>query len=314
MNHRVEMKTNFIYQDMDYTIENEYLRVVISSRGAEVQSVMRKSDGKELWWQGDPRFWDGRSPILFPACGGLWNGSYTYQGASYQMPKHGFVKDQEWEAVEPFSPDSVSFVFRSSEQTLSQYPFHFELQIKYRVLESQLECSYSVSNHESDRLMPFQIGGHPAIALPDYHEGAEVIGYIQPKGDSEIHAECLTVVRAGEQGCWSRPRYAVPSTWDGLIPISEETFANEALIFDHNQIHGVNILDLNREVLAQISSGAPVWLFWQQQNLLCPYICAEPWFGLCDLQGESVDLTERPYTLTVSPGNVVSDLLWKAIF
>ena len=59
---------------MNYTIENEDLRVVISSLGAEVQSVVRKSDDKELWWQGDPRFWDGRSPVLFPACGGLWNG------------------------------------------------------------------------------------------------------------------------------------------------------------------------------------------------------------------------------------------------
>ena len=54
---------------MNYTIENEDLRVVISSLGAEVQSVVRKSDDKELWWQGDPRFWDGRSPILFPAYG-----------------------------------------------------------------------------------------------------------------------------------------------------------------------------------------------------------------------------------------------------
>lgn len=299
---------------MNYTIENEDLRVVISSLGAEVQSVVRKSDDKELWWQGDPRFWDGRSPILFPACGGLWNGVYTYQGGVYQMPKHGFVKDKEWEMIEQAAPDSITFAFHDTEQTRELYPFRFELRITYQLCGLKLECLYSVANHEQDRLMPYQIGGHPAIALPDFAEGAEVIGYIQPKDKSEINAACLSVVRAGEQGCWSRQRHAVPSTWDGLIPISEETFANEALIFDHNQIHGVNILDLNRNILASISSDAPVWLFWQQQNLLCPYICAEPWFGLCDLQNESVDLIERPYTLTAAPGNVTGGTLWAATF
>ena len=216
--------------------------------------------------------------------------------------------------IEQAAPDSITFAFHDTEQTRELYPFRFELRITYQLCGLKLECLYSVANHEQERVMPDQIGGDPAIALPDFAEGAEVIGYIQPKDKSEINAACLSVVRAGEQGCWSRQRHAVPSTWDGLIPISEETFANEALVFDHNQIHGVTILDLNRNILASISSDAPVWLFWQQQNLLCPYICAEPWFGLCDLQNESVDLIERPYTLTAAPGNVTGGTLWAATF
>ena len=143
---------------MNYTIENEDLRVVISSLGAEVQSVVRKSDDKELWWQGDPRFWDGRSPILFPACGGLWNGVYTYQGSVYQMPKHGFVKDKEWEMIEQTAPDSITFAFHDTEQTRELYPFRFELRITYQLCGLKLECLYSVANHEQDRLMPYQIG------------------------------------------------------------------------------------------------------------------------------------------------------------
>ena len=63
-----------------------------------------------------------------------------------------------------------------------------------------------------------------------------------------------------------------------------------------------------------MESAAPVWLFWQMQGLLCPYVCAEPWYGLCDLQGESVSLIERPYTQCVPPQADDSGVLWSVEF
>ncbi|MCR5239316.1 MAG: aldose 1-epimerase family protein, partial [Prevotella sp.] len=44
-------------------LKNEQLSVVISEKGAELQSI-KDANGKEYLWQGDPAFWPRRSPIL----------------------------------------------------------------------------------------------------------------------------------------------------------------------------------------------------------------------------------------------------------
>lgn len=298
---------------MNYTIENEHLRVTISSAGAEVQSVTRKRDGQEMWWQGDPQYWGGRSPILFPACGGLWDGKYTHDGVEYQMPKHGFAKKMEWQYEPQDEATTAVFSICDTEETWEHYPFHFALYISYSLIENNLVCQFALQNLEQEEFLHFQIGGHPAIALPDFREDADVIGYIQPlvTDNEEIDARLLSVVRAGEQGCYSRDRHPVPTSEEGLIPISNSTFANEALIFDHSLIAGARILDAQKQVLATVRSESPVWLFWQQQTHLCPFICAEPWYGLCDRQGDSVQLIDRPYSQNVAPDGLTQGLLWE---
>lgn len=52
-----------------YRIENPYLKVEVSSHGAELQSIYDKETEKEVLWQGDPKYWGRRSPILFPNVG-----------------------------------------------------------------------------------------------------------------------------------------------------------------------------------------------------------------------------------------------------
>ena len=61
------------------SIQNEYLCVEISTKGAELQSI-RDTAGTERLWQGDPAFWTGRAPVLFPICGGLREDAYYLDG------------------------------------------------------------------------------------------------------------------------------------------------------------------------------------------------------------------------------------------
>ena len=46
-------------------LKNEQLSVVVSEKGAELQSI-KDANGKEYLWQADPKYWNRRSPILFP--------------------------------------------------------------------------------------------------------------------------------------------------------------------------------------------------------------------------------------------------------
>ena len=73
-----------------------------------------------MLWQGIPEYWHGRSPILFPAVGGLWNGTYRLDGKSYRMPKHGFMREKEW-TLEEETADSLTLFIRTAEKTAKRF-------------------------------------------------------------------------------------------------------------------------------------------------------------------------------------------------
>ena len=60
---------------MEYVLKNGTLTATVESYGAELRSVVK--DGAEYLWQGDPAYWAGRAPVLFPICGRLVEGKYT---------------------------------------------------------------------------------------------------------------------------------------------------------------------------------------------------------------------------------------------
>ena len=70
---------------MNHVIENEALRVTVSSMGAEMISAVDKKDGTEYVWQGDATYWTGHAYNLFPICGRLTEGKYTYKGNTYEI-------------------------------------------------------------------------------------------------------------------------------------------------------------------------------------------------------------------------------------
>ena len=65
---------------MFYTIENQKIKVTVSDLGAEMTSLVLKKTNTEYLWQADPEYWAGQAYNLFPICGRLWDGKYTYQG------------------------------------------------------------------------------------------------------------------------------------------------------------------------------------------------------------------------------------------
>ena len=53
----------------EFTIENEYLSLTVTTWGAQIKSVVRKCDNVEHMWQADPAVWGYHAPILFPHAG-----------------------------------------------------------------------------------------------------------------------------------------------------------------------------------------------------------------------------------------------------
>ena len=61
-------------------IENEVAVVEVKTLAAEITSFYDKEKNIEHMWQGDPQFWAGRNPILFPMVGSTWTKDYQIDG------------------------------------------------------------------------------------------------------------------------------------------------------------------------------------------------------------------------------------------
>ena len=149
---------------MNYTIFNDLIEVTVSDVGAELMSIKSRKDGTEYLWQGDPAFWAGRAYNLFPICGRLTEGKYTFRGETYEMNLHGFVRKSTLDAT-VLARDKIDFGLRSDERTLKMYPFDFEYHICYSLVGSTVKMEISVVNH-TESTMPFALGGHPGFNVP----------------------------------------------------------------------------------------------------------------------------------------------------
>ena len=115
---------------MIYSIHNNELSVAISSKGAELQSIIHKDFGLEYMWSGDPAFWGKKSPVLFPIVGGLKNNEYQYNNKTYNLPRHGFARDMEFEVAEQ-EDAGIKLTLKSNEETIAKYPFPFKFSLRY---------------------------------------------------------------------------------------------------------------------------------------------------------------------------------------
>src|SRR5438105_12818107 len=112
------------------SISNDIVSIKVATRGAELQSIYHKQHQLEYMWSGDPAYWGKHSPVLFPIVGELKNKRYTYQGKQYNLGRHGFARDMEFDITEQ-SESSVTMSLQSNEQTKEKYPFDFVFSVKY---------------------------------------------------------------------------------------------------------------------------------------------------------------------------------------
>ena len=156
---------------MEITIQNQAIKAVIKTKGAELSSL--KKGGKNYIWEINSEFWNKTSPILFPIVGALKNGEYFHEGKVYKLSRHGFARDFEFDVIEN-SGNAVVFSLKSNEETLKVYPFHFELQLSYILEGNKLVVKYEIINRSSEK-MYYSIGAHPAFNIDGNFEDFSLI-------------------------------------------------------------------------------------------------------------------------------------------
>jgi galactose mutarotase-like enzyme len=254
-------------------IENKLLKVAIASKGAELQSIFHKSFFLEYMWNGDPVFWAKRSPVLFPIVGTLKDDRYNFKNKSYQLGRHGFAREMEFE-VEDHQKDQVRFLLKSNEPTFKNFPFLFEFRVNYQLQDDELKTSYNIQNTGSEDLY-FSVGGHPAFKLP-LIEGTSYNDYYLEFDKNE------TLPRWPISPAGLLEKNPVPVLQHTrILPLTKELFFQDALVFKHPVSSSVSLksgrtlhgLDFNFH-------GFPYLGIWAAKN--ADFVCIEPWCGIAD--------------------------------
>lgn len=270
-------------------ISNGKIAIRTRRLSAELCSIKNEETGEELMWQADPKIWGRHCPMLFPTVGAVWEGRYRHRGVVHEMSKHGFLQNAEFE-LKSLESNSVTYFTHDTAQTRAIFPFMFGLEQKFTLAGNTVKVEWTVRNEGCD-YMPFQIGGHPSFYFRGFSESDDIKGYLQ--FDIE-NPESATV---GCGGCLAERRYVLPAP-GGLMPLHDDDFKVDSIIIDHSQVHSITLLDKERQPIVKVSSRAPVFLVWSPYGKKAPFVCIEPWYGLCDKEGYEGEFAQRPYTNT----------------
>lgn len=276
-------------------LESHGIVAEFKSLGAELTSL--RKGGVEYLWQGDPAFWNGQSPLLFPNTGRYWDNRYHYDGQTFEQKAHGFARTSEFAVIDR-ADNRVVFGLHSSDETLKVYPFSFFLFVTYRLDADGLTVEWFVRN-EGDTDMYFQIGAHPALNLPDYDAAQHVHGYLQLEP-----AQRLQWFIPEQKGCIDP---AVPQTLDGaeLMPLTAQTFNVDTYVIEASGLRSCTLLTADKQPWVSVDFNMPVLALWAPtiNHPDCPFVCIEPWYGSCDTIGYDGPLAERRHEQTLAPGS-----------
>lgn len=279
-------------------IQNGELSASIDSKGAQLTSLALA--GSEYLWQGDPRWWAKRAPILFPIVGSLRNGRAASEQGEVSLGRHGFARDVEHEVVAQ-GESSVTFEIRDTAQTREMFPYAFRLNTTYALTgEASLTQTFRVEN-TGDVTLPFSVGGHPAFNVPAPGTTNERFA------DYEIaftEAWTCEVPKIAEGGLLAYDTAALAVDHADAMPLTHELFADDAVML--TDVPG-GTLTLRSRV-----SGHGVRVDFADFKYIgiwsalgdAPFVALEPWTGHATLTSED-DVFEHKRDITLlDPGAV----------
>jgi aldose 1-epimerase len=279
---------------MEFMIENDLLRVTVTQWGAQIKSVLRKSDGVEHIWNGNPEVWKYHTPVMFPYCGKVKDGRIEIRGRFVEnAPAHGVVRTLTHELVSQ-TADSLTLAVSSSEETLSIFPYHFRFLTTFRLEGECLHYTLTVENTDNEDF-PFGIGYHPGFAIP-FDDQHSALDYELRFSDMEspICMETPTGLLNG--------RYYVLGNNMQSIPVTDKMFdaGSHCMVNLTSKTLGIYEKDSGRAVVCEIS-GHPYCLIWSQPGMP-QFVCIEPWHSLPSTEEGSYAWEDKAAAAVVQPG------------
>ena len=261
---------------MIFTAENNTFSLGVKEMGAELTSLKSKKTGIEYIWDGNTDIWYGQSPILFPIIGRLLDDKYRLNGIEYTMPKHGIVRKKPFKLVKQ-TENSLTFVQTDDEESLKMYPYHFELEVEFKLTENGLSVTHTVHN-KNDAVMYYSFGAHPAF-------NCEIGDYLEFSENEELLTE-----RIDHDSILIEEKFPVEIDKNRLN-ITKDLFVDDALILSGYKSKAISLKSDNHNRVVKFNFDSPLLGIWAKPD--APYVCIEPWWGVNDNYDKKTDLSEK---------------------
>ncbi len=271
-------------------IENEFLSVEINERGAELFSIKGKKTGVEYLWQGDEKFWKDRSPVLFPICGRLFGGKYSYKDKEYEMLLHGIARSCDFKS-KTVSLEEVEMVLNSTEKTKEIYPFDFELKIIYALENNQLKIKFAVEN-QGDNDLYFSFGWHPGFNVPFNKDENFEDYYIEFSSEKLnrylfVNGGFITGEKKGYE-------------FDNKKLHLKHSLFDEDIFFEIEK-GKVQLKSKKSDNCLEIAFDDMTCLgLWHNDHSEAPFVCIEPWHGVPSTNGVIDDFATKQQMLKLN--------------
>lgn len=264
---------------MQTQIKSASLTITLSPFGGQLTSI-KDTKGTEYLWQGNPTYWSGQAPILFPIVGSLRNNTGTTQsGKVLSMSRHGVAKKCDF-ALSSQSDSTAVYSLQANEETLAAYPFQFALEQRYSVSDNTITVEYMVRNR-GEEPMPFQIGAHPGFNCPLF-DGEDFSDYrvVFPQKET-VRAPLLTPDGLVDV---SQTNFTFDNA--DTIQLQHSLFYKDAIALPHLKSDSVSLLNREGHGVQLDFPGFDYLLLWSAKND-APFLCLEPWTGLATCTDES---------------------------
>jgi galactose mutarotase-like enzyme len=276
-------------------LENQFLKVSIDTKGAQLSSLRNKVTGVEHMWQADPTVWPWHAPNLFPIVGQLANDELLVDGEKYSMKRHGFARQSEFIKLES-NDVSASFSLPYCEKTLEVYPYKFDFQVMYTLIENALRVTYKLINRDK-KTVYFSVGGHPAFNVP-FNAGENYEDYyVEFETNEKLDIHLLSA-----EGLFTSETQPV-TIKNKKLYLTRDLFAADALVLKDMKSRMVTIKSDKHEHSLSVEFPHFNYLgLWAKPG--ADFLCIEPWLGCADSADEPKDIKQKEAIQKIAVGHV----------
>lgn len=283
-------------------LKSDQLYVQFQTLGGALSSIKDK-EGVEYLWQGDPTYWSGQAPVLFPICGSVRNDTVLYDNEDGsqkegKIPRHGLVRKKEF-TLEEQTDNSVTFAIEDDEEMYANYPYHFRLEITYTVTGNTIRTQYKIYNKESEMSMPYFIGGHPGFNCPLLDDEVYEDYYLE----FEKPETCTVPKPFPETGMLDLKDRNSWLNNQKEIDLNYDFFSYDAVTLDELESRTVALRSRKHDKGLKLDfKEFPNLIVWSTINK-GPFIALEPWSGLSTSIEEGDRLEDKKDVKIIKPSD-----------
>lgn len=283
-------------------LKSDQLNVEFQTLGGALSSIKDKDDVEYLW-QGDPTYWSGQAPVLFPICGSVRNDTVLYDNEDGsqkegKIPRHGLVRKKEFTLVEQ-TDNSVTFAIEDDEEMYANYPYHFRLEITYTVTGKTIRTQYKIYNKEAEKSMPYFIGGHPGFNCPLLDDEVYEDYYLE----FEKPETCTVPKPFPETGMLDLKDRNSWLNNQKEIDLNYDFFSYDAVTLDELESRTVALRSRKHDKGLKLDfKEFPNLIVWSTLNK-GPFIALEPWSGLSTSIEEGDRLEDKKDVKIIKPSD-----------